>query len=124
MPGYTHLQRAQPVLWSHWLLSHASTFRQDCLHLDSVLSCTNVCPLGSGAMAGNPFPIDREALARDLGFESVSSNSMQAVADRDFVARFLFWSALTAVHFSRLAEDLVLYASREFSFVTIADQFR
>lgn len=124
LPGYTHLQRAQPVLWAHWLLSYAFTLQQDCLHLESVLGNTNVCPLGSGAIAGNPFPIQREVLARDLGFCSASSNSMQAVADRDFVARFLFWCALTGVHFSRIAEDLVLYSSKEFSFVTIADQFR
>lgn len=89
-----------------------------------MLACTNICPLGSGAIAGNPFPIDRQALALDLGFDSASRNSMQAVADRDFVAQFLFWSALTAVHFSRLAEDLVIYSSKEFSFVTIAEQFR
>ena len=124
MPGYTHLQRAQPVLWAHWLCSYAAMLQQDCLHLDSVLSVTNVCPLGSGAIAGNPFPIDRQALAQDLGFASASINSMQAVADRDFVARFLFWCSLTGVHLSRMAEDLLLYSSKEFSFVRIADQFR
>lgn len=112
------------MLWSHWLLSYAWMLRQDCLHIDSVLEATNICPLGSGALAGNPFPIDRQTLAQDLGFDSASENSMQAVSDRDFVARFLFWAALTGVHFSKLAEDLVIYSSKEFSFVTIADQFR
>lgn len=84
----------------------------------------NICPLGSGAIAGNPFNIDRESLALDLGFASCSLNSMHSVSDRDFVADFLFWSSLTGIHLSRLAEDLVIYSTKEFSFLTISDQFR
>ena len=124
MAGYTHLQRAQPVLWSHWLLSYAWMLHQDFLRLEALLSRMNISPLGSGAIAGNPFKIDRESLALDLGFASSTHNSMHAVSDRDFVADFLHWSSLTGVHLSRLAEDLVIYSTKEFSFVTISDQFR
>jgi len=122
--GYTHLQRAQPVLLSHWLLSYAWMLHQDYSRLDSLLSRMNVCPLGSGAIAGHPFDVDRESLARDLGFHSCSHNSMHAVSDRDFVADFLYWASLTGVHLSRMSEDLVIYSTKEFSFVTISDQFR
>lgn len=90
----------------------------------SVRTRVNVCPLGSGAIAGNPFPIDRLQLATSLKFQSVSCNSIHAVSDRDFVAEFLFWSSLVAVHLSRLAEDLILYSTHEFSFVSISDSFR
>ena len=123
MPGYTHLQPAQPIRWSHWLLSHASMWRRDMQRLDDVLTRVNLLPLGSGALAGHPFAIDREALASDLGFAGVTSNSLDAVSDRDFIAEFLFWASLTMVHLSRLGEDLIIYSSREFGFVTLADAY-
>jgi argininosuccinate lyase len=123
LPGYTHLQPAQPVRWSHWLLSHAWAWQRDAQRLDDLAGRVDVLPLGSGALAGNPFPIDRRALAADLGFASITLNSMDAVADRDFIAEFLFWAALTMIHLSRLAEDLIIYSSREFGFVTLADAY-
>ncbi len=123
MPGYTHLQPAQPIRWSHWLLSHAWAWQRDAQRLDQLAARVNVLPLGSGALAGNPFPIDRRFLAQELGFQDVTPNSMDGVSDRDFVAEFLFWASLTMVHLSRLAEDLILYSSREFGFVTLADAY-
>ncbi len=123
MPGYTHVQPAQPVRWSHWLLSHAWAWQRDRERLTDLLKRVDVMPLGSGALAGCPFPIDRSALAVDLGFAAISPNSLDAVSDRDFVAEFLFWAALTGVHLSRLAEDLILWSSREFGFVMLADAY-
>jgi len=123
MPGYTHLQPAQPVRWSHWLLSRAWAWQRDRARLAGLLKRVDVSPLGSGALAGCPFPIDRATLAIDLGFAAVSPNSLDAVSDRDFVAEFLFWAALTAVHLSQWAEDLVLWSSREFGYVTLADAY-
>ncbi|XP_044732277.1 argininosuccinate lyase [Chrysoperla carnea] len=123
MPGYTHLQRAQPIRWSHWLLSHAWNFKADLDRLKSLKPRCNILPLGSGALAGNPFNIDRIHLAKELGFDIVSQNSMQAVSDRDFVLEFLFWCSLTGLHLSRLAEDLIIYSTKEFSFVSIDDSF-
>ncbi|GIX70206.1 argininosuccinate lyase [Caerostris extrusa] len=123
MPGYTHLQRAQAIRWSHWLLSYAWYFHNDVDRLEDIISRVNVCPLGSGALAGNPFPIDRDFLAKELGFSGCTPNSLLAVSDRDFIAEFLFWGALIATHFSKWAEDLLLYSTKEFGFVTIADAF-
>ncbi len=123
MPGYTHLQPAQPVRWSHWLLSHAWAWQRDAQRLQEVRRRVDVLPLGSGALAGNPFPIDREFLARELGFQALSPNSMDAVSDRDFVVEFLQWAGLTQLHLSRWAEDLILYSTREFGFVTLADAY-
>ncbi|KAI4461512.1 argininosuccinate lyase [Holotrichia oblita] len=123
MAGYTHLQRAQPVRWSHFLLSHAWNFKSDADKLDTIYKTTNVMSLGSGALAGNPFCIDRIKLAQDLGFEAITQNSMQAVGDRDFIAEFLFWSSLTGIHLSRLAEDLIIFSSKEFNFIEISDTF-
>ncbi len=123
MPGYTHLQPAQPVRWSHWLLSHAWAWQRDRTRLSDLLARADVMPLGAGALAGCPFPIDRIALAADLGFASASPNSMDAVSDRDFVAEFLFWGALLATHLSRWAEDLILWSSREYGFVELADAY-
>lgn len=123
MPGYTHLQPAQPVRWSHWLLSHAWAWQRDAQRLDELAPRVNVLPLGSGALAGNPFPLDRERLAQSLGFAQVSPNSMDAVSDRDFIVEFLGWAALTMVHLSRFAEDLIVYSSREFGYVTLADAY-
>jgi argininosuccinate lyase len=123
MPGYTHVQPAQPVRWSHWLLSHAWAWQRDRERQADLLARVNVSPLGSGALAGCPFPIDRAALAADLGFASASLNSLDAVSDRDFIAEFLFWAALTGVHLSQWAEDLVIWSSREFGYVTLADAY-
>ncbi|MCX6030257.1 MAG: argininosuccinate lyase [Chloroflexi bacterium] len=123
MPGYTHVQPAQPVRWSHWLLSHAWAWQRDRERLADLLVRVDVSPLGAGALAGCPFAIDRAALAADLGFATVSQNSLDAVSDRDFVAEFLFWAALTGVHLSRWAEDLIFWSSREFGFVTLADAY-
>jgi argininosuccinate lyase len=123
MPGYTHLQPAQPVRWSHWLLSHVWAWQRDAQRLDELAARVNVMPLGSGALAGNPFPIDRQALAEELGFAGITHNSMDGVSDRDFIAEFLFWATLTMVHLSRFAEDLIIYSSREFGFVTLADAY-
>lgn len=123
MPGFTHMQRAQPVKWSQWLLSYAFYAKADVERLLEIRRRVDVSPLGSGAIAGNPFEIDRQTLAADLGFPEVTENSMHSVGDRDFVAEFLFWSSLTAVHLSRLAEDLIIYSTEEFGFVRLADEF-
>jgi argininosuccinate lyase len=123
MPGYTHLQPAQPVRWSHWLMSHAWTWQRDRQRLADLAGRLDVMPLGSGALAGCPFPIDRGALANELGFAAVSANSMDAVSDRDFVAEFLFWGAMLGIHLSRWAEDLIVWSSREYGFVTLADAY-
>lgn len=123
MPGYTHLQPAQPIRWSHWLLSHAAPWQRDAERLDELARRVNIMPLGSGALAGNPFALDRRALARDLAFDAPSANSLDAVSDRDFIVEFLFWATLTMLHLSRCAEDLIIYSSREFGYVTLADAY-
>ena len=123
MPGYTHLQPAQPILFSHWLMSYFWMLERDAARLDDLAQRAAVMPLGSAALAGNTFGIDREALAADLGFETVSQNSLDAVADRDFIAEFLFWAALLQIHLSRLSEDLIIYASGEFHFVELDDAY-
>ncbi|CAG8620412.1 4735_t:CDS:2 [Ambispora leptoticha] len=123
MPGYTHLQRAQPIRWSHWLLSYAWSLQADALRLSQIIDRLNVLPLGSGALAGNPFNIDREFVAQELGFNGVIQNSLYGVSDRDFVAEVLFWASVTMVHISRLSEDLIIYSSGEFGFVTLADAY-
>ena len=123
MPGYTHLQQAQPVLFGHWLMSFFWKFQRDQTRLRDLAERTAVLPLGSGALAGNPFGIDREALAETLNFAEVSDNSIDAVADRDFVVEFLSWAALVQVHLSGLAEDLVLWSSREFGYVLLDDRY-
>ncbi|KAF2666041.1 argininosuccinate lyase [Microthyrium microscopicum] len=123
MPGYTHLQRAQPVRWSHLLMSHATAFSQDYERLSQVHARVNRSPLGFGALAGNPFGIDREAMATELGFESVLPNSMAGIADRDFIIETLQWGSLLMLHMSRLAEDLIIYSTAEFAFVRLADAY-
>ncbi|KAI9570494.1 putative argininosuccinate lyase [Boletus coccyginus] len=123
MPGYTHLQRGQPIRWSHFLLSHAFSFNNDLERLRQLVPRISVLPLGSGALAGNPFAVDREFLARELGFMSLAENSMWGVGDRDFVVEFLMWSSLTMTHMSRLAEDLIVYSTAEFGFVTLSDAY-
>jgi argininosuccinate lyase len=123
MPGYTHLQRAQPVLLAHHLLAYVFMLARDRERFRDCLGRVNVMPLGSGALAGTAFPIDREALARDLGFTAPSANSMDAVADRDFVLEFLSAAAITGMHLSRLCADLTLWATVEFGFVDFSDGF-
>jgi argininosuccinate lyase len=123
VPGYTHLQQAQPVLFSHWLMSYFWRFQRDQARLADVARRTSVLPLGAGALAGNPFGIDRRALAADLDFANVSENSIDAVSDRDYVVEFLAWAALVQVHLSNLAEDLIVWASQEFGFVQIDDAY-
>ena len=123
MPGYTHLQRAQPITFGHWCLAYVEMFERDRGRLKNAMDRINVLPLGSGALAGNSLGIDRSALAKDLEFKSISANSLDAVSDRDFVAEFLFCGALIGIHLSRLAEDLVLYSSTEFGFVELSDAY-
>jgi argininosuccinate lyase len=123
LPGYTHFQRAQPILLSHWWLSHVWPLQRDRERLGQLRDRTAVCPLGAGALAGTAFPIDRSALAADLGFDSPAPNSLDAVADRDFAAEFLFVAALMGVHLSRLSEALILYSTMEFGFIELADAF-
>lgn len=123
MPGFTHLQPAQPVRWSHWLMSHGWFFRSDLERLQQLAQRVASCPLGSGALAGNPFPVDRAAMAAALGFSSITPNSMFAVSDRDYVAEFLFWASLLGTHFSRLAEDLIIFSTPTFGLVRIADAY-
>lgn len=121
MPGYTHLQRAQPIRWSHWLLCYAWQWKRDADRLDEILKRVNLLPLGVGALSGHPFGIDRYKLAEDLGFDGIMHNSLDAVGDREFVVEFLFSSSMIMLHMSRLAEDLILYSSAEFGFVHLAD---
>lgn len=123
MPGYTHLQRAQPVLVSHHLLAYYEMFRRDKERLGDCLKRINIMPLGSAALAGTGLPVDRDFIARELGFAEISANSMDTVGDRDFVVEFLAVCSLIQVHLSRLAEELVLWASQEFAFIEIPDRF-
>jgi len=129
IPGYTHLQRAQPVYFAHHLLAYVEMFGRDAARLVDCFHRTNVCPLGSGAIAGSTLPIDRELVAKLLGFvdskgrPSVSQNSMDAISDRDFAIEFCAVAALMAMHLSRLAEDVILWASTEFNFIRIADAY-
>ncbi|HVV02329.1 MAG TPA: argininosuccinate lyase, partial [Verrucomicrobiae bacterium] len=129
IPGYTHLQRAQPVLFAHHLLAYVEMLSRDRERLEGARGRVNFCPLGSGAIAGSTLPLDREFVARRLGFVDAKGrarltlNSMDAVSDRDFVIEFAATSSLFMVHLSRLAEDLVLWASAEFNFIRIADAY-
>jgi argininosuccinate lyase len=123
MPGYTHMQRAQPIRFSQWLLSHGSYLLADLQRLDGVRERVNSCPLGVGALAGNPFAIDRDFLAKELGFATIHPNSIAAVADRDFVVETLQWGSLVMVHLSRLSEDLIIYSTAEFGFIRVADAY-
>ena len=121
IPGYTHLQRAQPVLWAHWCLAYFEMFERDIERLADARRRTNVMPLGSAALAGTAYPIDRESVAQELGFEGVSRNSLDAVSDRDFALEFVSACSMVMVHLSRMAEDLILYCSQEFGFVKLSD---
>ena len=123
MPGYTHLQLAQPVLLSHHLMAYWQMFDRDALRFSAVLESIGECPLGSGALAGVPYPIDREFVAEALGFTGVTANSMDAVCDRDFVIEFHSAAAICMMHVSRFCEDLILWSTREFGFITLDDAF-
>jgi argininosuccinate lyase len=121
LPGYTHLQRAQPVLWAHWCLAYYEMLSRDRERLDEVWRRTNVLPLGAAALAGTSYEIDRESVARELGFDGVAANSLDAVSDRDFAVEFVGACSLIMVHLSRISEDLILYASSEFGFIELSD---
>ena len=123
MPGYTHTQRAQPVLFAHHMLAYFQMFQRDVSRFRDCYRRADVMPLGSGALAGVPYPTDREYLARELGFSEISANSMDAVSDRDFVLEYLAAAAVCMMHLSRLAEELVLWSSREFGFISLAEEF-
>ena len=123
LPGYTHLQRAQPISLAHVFLSYFWMLERDKERLADLARRADVLPLGSGALAGNAFGIDRMALARDLGFSRISENSLDAVSDRDPLVEFMAFAALGMVHLSRLAEDLILWSTSEFGFVEVADEF-
>jgi argininosuccinate lyase len=123
MPGYTHLQQAQPVTWGHWLLSYFWPLRRDADRFTQARTGASVLPLGSAALAGTAYAVDRQALARTLGFARISENSIDAVSDRDFAVDFLYASALLGVHLSRLAEQLIIFSSIEFGFVTLSDAY-
>lgn len=123
MPSYTHLQRAQPVSAAQWVLAHGWALERDRQRLRDALNRVSVLPLGSGAIAGCPFPIDREELRERLGFLAISPNSIDAVGDRDWIAEVLFVAASLGIHLSRLAEDVILFASSEFGFVTLSDRY-
>jgi argininosuccinate lyase len=121
IPGYTHLRRAQAVLWPHYLLAYFEMFARDHERFGEARRRTNVMPLGSGALAGSGFPHDRTAIARDLGFDSITRNSMDVSADRDFALDYLYAASTTMIHLSRLAEDWILYSSEEFGWMELGD---
>ncbi len=123
LPGYTHLQRAQPVLWPHHMLAYFEMFRRDRDRLQDCRKRVNICPLGSAALAGTGFPIDREYVAEELGFHGITANSLDAVSDRDFIIEFLATASIVMAHLSRLSEELILWTSEEFSFVDLPDSF-
>jgi len=122
MPGYTHLQRAQPILFSHWPLAYFEMLERDQQRLSGVLIRVNILPLGSGALAGVNYPINRRLVAKLLGFPQVTKNSLDAVSDRDFIIEFLSTAALLLMHLSRLAEELILWSSQEFNFIELPDR--
>ena len=124
MPGFTHLQSAQTVRWSHWVLCHAAAWQRDDQRLGQLMERVATLPLGSGALAGNPFGVDRQALAAELGmFGGVCPNSMDAVSDRDYVCELQFWASMCMTHLSRFAEDLIVYSSLQFGMVAISDAY-
>ncbi|MEP6715861.1 MAG: argininosuccinate lyase [Terriglobia bacterium] len=121
IPGYTHLRRAQPVLWAHYLLAYFEMFARDHERFGEARRRANVMPLGSGALAGSGFPHDREAIARDLEFDAITRNSMDVSGDRDFALDYLYAASVTMIHLSRLAEDWILYSSEEFGWLELGD---
>ncbi|MEL6211595.1 MAG: argininosuccinate lyase, partial [Pseudomonadota bacterium] len=123
MPGFTHLQSAQPVTWGHHMLAYAEMFDRDRARFRDARARMNECPLGSAALAGTSFPIDRDATAAALGFDRPTANSLDAVADRDFALEYLAAASITATHLSRLAEEIVIWTSAQFRFVALSDAF-
>ncbi|RLB04060.1 MAG: argininosuccinate lyase, partial [Deltaproteobacteria bacterium] len=123
MPGYTHLRKAQPILFSHHLMAYYEMLKRDAERLRGALPRIDILPLGSGALAGTPYPIDREYLARLLGFAEISRNSIDAVSDRDFVVEFLCHCALMMMHLSRLCEEFIIWSSPEFGFLRLPQSF-
>jgi len=123
MPGYTHLQRAQPISLGHYFLAHMEALERDHARIIDCARRADVLPLGSGAIAGSTIVLDRELIARELGFSKLSQNSLDAVGDRDFVAEFLFGLAMIGMHLSRLSEELILWSTTEFGFITFSDAF-
>jgi argininosuccinate lyase len=123
LPGYTHLQRAQPVRFAHHLLAYVSMFERDVERFIDSFKRVNCCPLGAGAIAGTTFPVDRQMVAEALGFSSLYDNSMDAVSDRDYLVEFLSVCSLVMVHLSRLSEELILWSSEEFQYVILDDAF-
>jgi len=123
MPGYTHLQRAQPVLFAHHMLAYFEMPERDVERFRYALKHTDVLPLGSGALAGVPYPVDRDFLARELGFSRISQNSMDAVSDRDFIIEYQAAASIAMMHLSRLAEEIVLWSSGEFGFIMLDDAY-
>ncbi|NWJ96255.1 MAG: argininosuccinate lyase [Chloroflexi bacterium] len=123
MPGYTHMQRAQPILFSHHLLAYFEMFQRDAGRFSDCYGRVDVSPLGSGALAGVPYPLDREFVAQELGISAISRNSMDAVSDRDFVVEYLAAAALCAVHLSRFAEEIILWSTAEFGFIELDDAY-
>ena len=123
MPGYTHLQRAQPVLLAHHLLSYYEMTKRDMQRYEEALKRINILPLGSAALAGTTFAIDRKFLSKELNLHGITANSMDAVSDRDFILEFIFISALLMMHLSRLCEELIIWSTQEFDFIEISDSF-
>lgn len=123
MPGYTHLQRAQPVLFAHHIMAYYQMFKRDVARLEDSLERLDVMPLGSAALAGTTFPIDREYTCQVLGFARISENSMDSVSDRDFIMEFISHASICMIHLSRLSEELILWSTSEFAFITISDAF-
>ena len=123
IPGYTHLRKGQPVLISHWLMAYYEMLKRDRERLQGCLERVDVLPLGSSALAGTPYPLDREFLMNELGFSKMSDNSIDAVSDRDFVLEYLGWAVILMVHLSRMAEDLILWSTEEFDFVELPESF-
>ncbi len=123
MPGYTHLQRAQPILLAHWWLSHYHPLQRDIERLNDLVKRVSVLPLGSAALAGTSIAVDRNALAKSLGFAKPSQNSLDAISDRDFAAEYLFCTTMIGIHLSKLAEQIVLYTTAEFGFFELSDAF-
>ncbi|MCK4768510.1 MAG: argininosuccinate lyase, partial [Desulfobacula sp.] len=123
MPGYTHLQRAQPVLFSHHLMAYYEMFKRDIARFEDCFKRIDVMPLGAAALAGTTYPLNREFTKEVLSFSKVSDNSIDSVSDRDFVMEFISHASITMIHFSRLSEELILWSSSEFSFISISDSF-
>jgi argininosuccinate lyase len=123
MPGYTHMQRAQPVLLPHHLLAYFHMFQRDIARMKNCFTRTDIMPLGSGALAGVPYPIDRQSVAKELGFSQISDNSMDAVSDRDFLLEYSGSASICMMHLSRLSEEIIIWSTQEFGFIRLSDEF-